>query len=131
MAQSKEQLRRLRQKYHLGEYSQKRGKAAASRKTRRKTRGGFMARRKSGRKRRGGMGSLGGLIKPFAVGVIAGAFSDKLPVLNTLPPVVTGAAGGYLVKKSMMGAAAGAAGAYIGSPMLKNIIGSGGNSSAW
>jgi len=89
-----------------------------------------MARRKSGR-RRGGMGGMNGLIKPFIVGAIAGAFSDKIPVLNSLPTVATGAAGGYLVKRSMMGAAAGAAGSLVVSPYIKSMIGGGNTSAAW
>jgi len=132
MAQSKEQLRRLREKYHLGEYSKKRGRVQArpASRSHRVKRGGNMARRKSGR-RRGGAGGINGLLKPFVVGAIAGAFSDKIPVLNSLPPVATGAAGGYFVKKSVMGAAAGAAGTMFASQYVRGMLGSSGATSGW
>jgi len=63
MAQTKEQLRRLREKYHLGEYSHRRGKSSSTRRTRRKSGKGriYMARRKRGHRRSGGGKKIFGL----------------------------------------------------------------------
>lgn len=88
-----------------------------------------MAKRKSGR-RKGGMGGIMGLAMPFAIGAIAGAYSDKIPLVNAMPPIVAGAAGGYIAKRSIQGAIAGAAGTYLVSGYIRGMTGNG-SSSAW
>ena len=105
----------------------KRG-SKSSKKTRSK-RGGFMSRRKSGR-RKGGMGGIMGLAMPFAIGAIAGAYSDKIPLVNSMPPIVAGAAGGFIARRNIKGAIAGAAGSYLASGYIKGMTGNG-SSSAW
>lgn len=90
-------------------------------KARKKNSGGRMAKKKHGRRR--GMGGIKSLLMPLAIGVVAGAFSDRIPGLNSLPPVVSGAAGGYIAKRNFTGAMVGAAGAYFLSAPLKNMIG--------
>lgn len=103
-----------------------------ARKAGRRSKGGNMAKKKGG-KRRGSFGGIKSLLMPLAIGAVAGAFSDKIPGLNSLPPVVSGAAGGYIAKRNFTGAAVGAAGAYfLGAPLKQMIGGSTGTqNSAW
>ena len=112
MAQTKEKLRRLREKYHLGEYSKGRGgssspahKQKVRRAPGRSNRGGFTARRGH---RRSGFGG-GSMIKQLLYGAAAGAAVQIVsPVKGLLP---SGAAG-FLVGK-LPGAASGAAASYL------------------
>jgi hypothetical protein len=102
-------------------YGNKGGVSRKARKTRRvKQRGVRMARRRFGRKRSGGMG---GIMKPLLVGTVIGMFGDSIPIVGGIEPMATGAVGGFMMKKSLMGAGAGAAGGYIGSRYLKGMMG--------
>lgn len=94
-----------------------------------------MARRKgyrtyARRARRVGSSGFKALLKPFLVGALVGMFSDKIPYIGGIEPMATGAAGGFLVKKSITGAGAGAAGAFVGSRYLKGFTGQT-NNAAW
>lgn len=86
-----------------------------------------MARRKG--RRSGGSGGIMALLKPFAAGAIAGAIGPQIPVVNSLPALGQGAIGGYLVKRSVMGAVAGAAGAQLATPLISSVIGGSGTAS--
>lgn len=92
-----------------------------------------MAKRKGYGRRRGGSGGVMALLKPFLVGALAGKFGSSLPVINQLPTGGAGAVGGYLMKRDLMGAAAGAAGQIVGTPLLNNVLGgsTSGGSVSW
>lgn len=127
---TKEFLRKLRQKHHLGEYRLKRGKKAKTIKIRRakgshkrvKRRVFHMARRKKhsfgGRK----SGIMGGLYKPtgFIAAMLLGAGAATLSE-KVLPQMIPyqNAAVGFVV-----GGVGGAAGA-LAKDMLKMSVGSG------
>jgi hypothetical protein len=64
-----------------------------------------------------------GMLKPFLVGAIAGALKPRIPVVSGLPTGAAGAAGGYIVKRTPVGAALGAAGEFIGTPYLSGFLG--------
>lgn len=102
-----------------------RGEKSSSRK-----RGARMARRGKGRRRGGSGGGIMGLLKPFIAGAVASIVAPSIPVVNGLPPLAQGAIGGYVVKRSVMGAAAGAAGAQFGAPLIGQVIGGSGVKSA-
>lgn len=100
MAQTKEQLRRLRQKYGLGEYKNTR----SPKKTRRRGR----RRAKKITRRRVKM-SKNSMLKQVAFGAAAGA---AVQMISPVKGIVPAAAAGYIVGK-LPGAVGGAGASYF------------------
>lgn len=71
-----------------------------------------MARRRKSY-RRSSSGGIGGMVKPALFGAIASYVAPMVPINVPYKTVIAGAAGGYLAKKSIMGAAIGAAAGYF------------------
>jgi hypothetical protein len=119
-----------KQRAWRAKFAQLYGNKGKKRKMRRASAGDKMARRgrKFGRKR-SGMGGMGGIVKPFLVGAALGVFGNAIPIVGGIEPMATGAAAGFLVKRNIAGAGAGAAGGYIGSRYLKGMMGMGGTTS--
>jgi len=84
-----------------------------------------MARRRFKRySRRRSSGGLNGMIKPLAIGAIAGYLAPSVPVLNQIPTPAVGAGAGYLLgKKTIMGAGLGAIGAMFIPSLLSGFMG--------
>lgn len=82
-----------------------------------------MAKRKSSR-RRGGSGGLMSYLKPVAFGTLAGLITPRIPVVKDLPfgNAMLGAVAGYFGKRTLMGAAAGAAGGAVIAPPVGTAL---------
>jgi hypothetical protein len=130
----KERLRKLRQKFHLGEY--RKSKSARPRRAKRARvvharRSVVRMARRRGRKvshRRGvmGMGGMGSIAKSALVGVGAAHFAGYIPVSIPFKEEAAGAIGAYLVAgKSVKSAAIGGIAVYL----AKMLSGSGAASS--
>lgn len=126
---TKEFLRKLRQKYHLGEY--KKGNARPARKRARAARSPKrvrnvvrMARRKRVSHRRGMLGGSGmSLAKTALIGVGAAHFAGYVPVNIPYKEEAVAAAVGYFLGGKIKGAAV-AGGAALLAKMLANNGGS-------
>jgi hypothetical protein len=128
----KERLRKLREKYGLGEY-RKKGKTRTkiSRKTlvirkKKRSHGGVnMARKKRFSHKRGSMGGIGSLLKAGILGIGTASLSSYVPVQVPYKQEVAGAIGGYaLGGKNIKSAGAGALAVFLTKAMSSGVTSS-------
>lgn len=116
---SKAQLRALRQKFHLGEFSKKHKRKAirVSRPKRVKHRRVLSMvrhrKRSSHRRSIGGMGGVGSIAKTALMGVGAAHFSGYIPINVPYKEEAAGAIAGYVLGGKIKGAAIGAAAVFL------------------
>jgi hypothetical protein len=107
----KERLRKMREKFGLGEYRNSKPKTTKT-KTSKKRRRVNMGK-KRGFSRKSKMGGAGSLIKSALIGLGSAHVAGYLPLSVPMKEEVAGAAGAYLMNKNPMSALVGAGAVYL------------------
>jgi len=115
----KERLRKLRQKFGLGEYKKNKVAPRKAKRIKVKSRGGFSMAKKSKTFRRSAMGGGMSLLKSALIGIGSAHVAGYVPISVPYKEEAAGAIGAFAMNKSIKSAAIGA-GAVLATKWLQN-----------